>query len=292
MATKKSAKGAPSEAAATAAMTTSSSTANRAAALPRPVRRIFQNFLLVWLDANFNESSADFKTSLKYLRQVVASIETFTDAEECVKFLDQIQKEKAFMIVSGSLGRQVVPEIESKPQLEAIYVFCGNKAAHEQWANKIPKVKGVYTDIKPICKALQIDRENCDRGMVSISFSGIDALFMYTQLLKEAILQIEDDDKKSLKELAEYCRSQEDIPENQIIELETEYRSHTPIWWYTAPYFLYSMLNRGLRLMDAEIIMKTFSTQTSIKIGINYTVKKIRRIRNSGTFISPKPSKG
>ena len=257
MDTKKSTKGVPSEAAATAAMTTSSSTTNRAAALPRPVRRIFQNFLLVWLDANFNESSADFKTSLKYLRQVVASIETFTDAEECVKFLDQIQKEKAFMIVSGSLGRQVVPEIENKPQLEAIYVFCGNKAAHEQWANKIPKVKGIYTDIKPICKALQIDRENCDRAMVSISFNGIDALFMYTQLLKEAILQIEYDDARSLKELADFCRHQGDIDEHGINKLEKEYRSQTPIWWYTAPYFLYSMLNRALRLMDVEIIVKT-----------------------------------
>ena len=235
MDTKKSTKTAPSEGATAAATTTSSSATNCATALPRPARRVLQNFLLVWLDANFNESSADFKKSLKYLRQVVSSIETFTDAEECVKFLDQVKQEKAFMIVLGSLGRQVVPEIESKPQLEAVYVFCLSKSTHEEWASKIPKVKGVYTDIKPICKALQIDGKNCDRAMVSISFNGIDALFMYTQLLKEAILQIEDDDGKSLKELADYCRSQENISENQIVKLEKEYRSHTPIWWYTAP---------------------------------------------------------
>ena len=135
--------------------------------------------------------------------------------------------------------------------------FCGNKSAHEEWACKIQKVNGVYTNIKPICKALQIDGKNCDRAMISISFKGTDALFMYTQLLKEAILQIEDDDTKSLKELAEYCRSQENIPENQIVKLEKEYRNHTPIWWYTAESFLYSMLNRGLRQMDTEIIMKT-----------------------------------
>ena len=239
------------------AMTASSSTTNRAAALPRPARRILQNFLLVWLDANFNEADADFKNSLKYLRQVVATIETFTDAKTCFEFLDRIKNEKAFMIVSGSLGRQIISEIENTPQLESVYVFCLNKSANEQWAGKISKVKGVYTDIKPICKALQIDSENCDRAMISISFNGIDALFMYTQLLKEAILQIEDDNKKSLKELAEYCRGQKDIPENQIVMLEKEYQSHTPIWWYTAPFFLYSMLNRGLRLMDTEIIMKT-----------------------------------
>ena len=241
----------------TAAAAATIPSTNRAAALPPGTRRLLQNFLLVWLDANLDESKADFKNSLERLRNVVASIRTFQDVKQCINFLNEISEEKVFMIVSGALGQQVVHEIENKPQLEAIYVFCGNKAAHEQWASKISKVKGVYTDIKPICKALQIDRENCDRAMVSISFNGIDALFMYTQLLKEAILQIEDDDEKSLKELGQYCRQEEDIPEEEIVKIEREYRSHTPIWWYTAPYFLYSMLNRGLRVMDTEIIMKT-----------------------------------
>ncbi|CAF4009337.1 unnamed protein product, partial [Rotaria sordida] len=93
----------------------------------------------VWLDGNFDESDKDFKKSLQQLRCVVASIEMFTDAEECVKFLGEIQKEKVFMIAAGYLGRQVVPEIQSMPQLESVYVFCGNQARHEQWAKKIPK---------------------------------------------------------------------------------------------------------------------------------------------------------
>ena len=240
-----------------AAMTTSSSTTNRAAALPRPVRRVLQNFPLIWLDANLDESKVDFKNSLERLRNILASIITFQDVKECINFLNDISQEKVFIIVSGALGRQVVPDFENMPQVQSIYIFSGNKAIHEEWASKMPKVKGVFTEIESICKALQIDGKNCARAMVSISFKGIDALFMYTELLKEAILQIEDDDAKSLKELADYCRSQEDISENQIVKLEKEYRSHTPIWWYTAPYFLYSMLNHGLRLMDAEIIMKT-----------------------------------
>ncbi|CAF5053496.1 unnamed protein product, partial [Rotaria sp. Silwood1] len=92
--------------------------------------------------------------------------------------------------------------------------------------------------------------------MISISYNGIDALFMYTQLLKEALLEIEDDDTKSIKELAEYCLLQDDIVESEIRKVEKEYRDHTPIWWYTAPFFIYSMLNRGLRLMDIDIILK------------------------------------
>ncbi|CAF4049470.1 unnamed protein product, partial [Rotaria sp. Silwood1] len=227
-----------------------------AAVLPQPARRVLQNFLLVWLDANLNESNKDFKKSLQQLRHIVASITTFTNAQECIDFLSAIKKEKVFMIVSGSLGRQIVPEIEVWPQLESIYVFCANQSIHEQWTRNIAKVKGVHTSIEPICEALQIDRENCDRAMISISFYGIDALFMYTQLLKEALLDIEDDDAKSIKELVEYCRLQDDIDKCEINMVEKEYRDHTPIWWYTAPIFMYSVLNRGLRLMDVDIILK------------------------------------
>ncbi|CAF1508287.1 unnamed protein product [Rotaria sordida] len=92
--------------------------------------------------------------------------------------------------------------------------------------------------------------------MISISFNGLDALFMYTQLLKEAVLEIEDDDAKSIKDLVEYCRLQNDIDDDEIKKVQREYRDHTSIWWYTAPYFMYSMLNRGLRQMDVDIILK------------------------------------
>ncbi|CAF5073902.1 unnamed protein product, partial [Rotaria sp. Silwood1] len=84
----------------------------------------------------------------------------------------------------------------------------------------------------------------------------IDPLFMYTQLLKEALLQIEDDDAKSIKEIVEYCRLQDDISKTTLDKIEREYRNHTAIWWYTGPYFIYSMLNYGLRQMDVDIILK------------------------------------
>ncbi|CAF4178891.1 unnamed protein product, partial [Rotaria sordida] len=160
------------------------------------------------------------------------------------------------MIVSDALGQHIVSEIQALPQLHSIYVFCDNQSIHQEWATTIPKVKGVYTQIEPICEALKTDCENCDRGMISISFNRIDPLFMYTQLLKEVLLEIEDDDAKSIKELIEYCRLHSDASEVTLDKIEREYRNHTPIWWYTAPYFIYSMLNRGLRQMDVDIILK------------------------------------
>ncbi|CAF3605602.1 unnamed protein product [Rotaria sp. Silwood1] len=226
------------------------------AVVPQPVRRVIQNFLLVWLDANIDASNDDFKTSIQHLQHIVASITTFTNAQECVKFLNDIKNEKIFMIVSGTLGQQIVPKVESWPQIDSIYVFCGNKSVHEQWAKKILKIKGVHTKIEHICEVLKIDRNRCDQAMISVSFNGLDPLFMYTQLLKETLLEIEDDDAKSIKDLVDYCRLHEDIPKDEIKKFQSEYRDHTPIWWYTAETFIYPMLNRGLRIMDIDIILK------------------------------------
>ncbi|CAF1427408.1 unnamed protein product, partial [Rotaria sordida] len=237
-------------------LSTKAITTNHAAVLPQPVRRVLQNFLLIWLDANFDESKDHYNKSIQDLQHIVATITTFTDVDQCVDFLSDIEDEKVFMIVSNALGQHIVSEIQALPQLHSIYVFCDNQSIHQEWATTIPKVKGVYTQIEPICEALKTDCENCDRGMISISFNRIDPLFMYTQLLKEVLLEIEDDDAKSIKELIEYCRLHSDASEVTLDKIEREYRNHTPIWWYTAPYFIYSMLNRGLRQMDVDIILK------------------------------------
>ncbi|CAF0781664.1 unnamed protein product, partial [Rotaria sordida] len=233
-------------------MATTNSTATR----PEGVSWVLENFGLIWLDANIDESKGNYKQSIQDLRDVVATITTYTDVDQCVDYLTDIEDEKVLLIVSGALGQQIIPEIQACPQLDSIYVFCDNQLIYEQWARKIPKVKGVYTQIEPICKALQIDCEHLDRSMIPISFGGIDPLFMYTQLLKEALLEIEDDDTKSIKELVDYCRLQDAASEKTLEMIEREYRGHTPIWWYTGSYFIYSILNHGLRLMDVDIILK------------------------------------
>ncbi|CAF4717250.1 unnamed protein product [Rotaria sp. Silwood1] len=255
------------------------------------VRRVLQNFLLIWLDANIDESQEDFKNSLAHLRHIVASITTFTNVQECTDFLREIESEKAFMIVSGSLGQHIVPKIYTWPQLHSIYVFCNNRSVHEQWAKNILKIKGVHTNIESICKALQNDSARCDRALISISFRGIDASFMYTQLIKEALLEINDDedgDNKSIREFAEYCRLQNDIATDEIESVEREYHQHTPIWWYTAPFFIYSMLNRGLRLLDVDIILKMgFFIRH-----LHRHIEKLHREQQSKDFEKVKQTKG
>jgi tetratricopeptide (TPR) repeat protein len=232
--------------------------------------RMVQNVLLIWLDKNIDDNSADCRNTITQLRRAVNTIKKYTDGEECIQFLETINNEKVCMIISGALGQHIVPRVHNMSQVDSIFIFCGNKKYHEQWTKEWSKIKGVFTEITPICEALKQAAQQCEHNAISISFmatSGdiskknldqLDPSFMYTQLLKEILLVIQFE-PKHFTQFIEYCRDV--LAENpaqlkNVQRLEGKYRNETPIWWYTCECFLYPMLNRTLRLMDVDIIIK------------------------------------
>jgi tetratricopeptide (TPR) repeat protein len=237
---------------------------------PPPYARRVQNFLLVWLDGSIDEdNNDDCRNTITKLREVVNTVNTFTNVDECIKFITDVKTEKAFIISSGAFGQTTVPVVHDMVQVSTIYIFCGNKTRHEQWAQQWPKIKGVFTDIKPICEALKKAVHECDQNAISMSFVAksddatnknldqLDQSFMYTQIMKEILLTI-NFEHKHIKEFTTYCREQfEGNPAElkNVQKFEKEYGRHTPIWWYTYHCFLYSMLNRALRTMEADLIV-------------------------------------
>ncbi|CAF3841285.1 unnamed protein product [Rotaria sp. Silwood1] len=120
------------------------------------VQDLVQNFLLLWLDGNLNESNEDFRNSITELRRTVDTIETFRDADECLKYISGFKNEKAFLIISGALTGNVVPRTHDMSQIYAIYIFCRKQSKYEQWATKEwPKVRGVFTEIDSICASVR-----------------------------------------------------------------------------------------------------------------------------------------
>ncbi|CAF3600309.1 unnamed protein product [Rotaria sp. Silwood1] len=233
---------------------------------------IVQNFRLIWLDANINRSNPNCCKTLTRLRRVVSSIDTFTAIDPCVNFLKNVRDEKAFMVVSGSLGQSVMPIVHSMAQLDSIFIFCSNKARYEHLMTEGPKVKGILTHIDMIYKSLYQTTYHFNQDSMPMNFlsasgassSGTnlnqsDLNFMYSQLFKEMLLNIDDDDARSIKELVEYCRekySDNQVELKKIDQFEQEYRQHPPIWWYTCECFIYHMLNRALGTLDVDIILK------------------------------------
>ncbi|CAF1185774.1 unnamed protein product [Adineta steineri] len=235
----------------------------------QPRQRIAQNYLLVWVDASIDKANKDFRDTLAQLKNVVNDVNLCTEPNQCIQVLNKVDKERAFVIISGSLGEHLVPEIHGMPQLDAIYIFCNNKSGHEGWTQNWTKIKGVHTNIKEICQALQLAVQQCNQDSIAVSFltvnetgstddlNQLEPNFMYTQIFKEILLDIEYGDNV-IKDLAVCCR---DVFTGNRIELqvinqfEKDYRTKRAIWWYTRECFTYKMLNQALRIMDADIMI-------------------------------------
>ncbi|CAF1367202.1 unnamed protein product [Adineta steineri] len=232
-------------------------------------RRIYmeriENILVIWLDNNINEKNTDCNNTIKQMKRVVNNINTFTDGEECIEFIQTITDNKVCMIVSGSLGKYIMRHVHDMSQVGTIFIYCNNQECHKQWTKEWHKIKGVFTDITSICDALKQTAHQCEQDAISISFVAsnkkldqLDPSFMYTQILKEILLTINFQDEH-IKEFITYCR--EAFVENErklqnTEEFERDYHNHIPIWWYTYQCFLYSMLNQALRSMDVDIIVR------------------------------------
>jgi tetratricopeptide (TPR) repeat protein len=204
------------------------------------------------------------------LRRVVNDINTFDDGDQCIQFINTINDNKVCMIISGSLGESIVSRVHNMSQVDSIFIFCGNKKHHEQWTKEWSKIKGVFTEITPICEALKQASQQCEQNAISISFvatSGdansknlnrLDPMFMYTQIMKEILLTIKFE-QKHFQEYIDYCRDVFKVNEDElknVDKLRQKYRDETPIWWYTYECFLYPMLNCALRMGDVDIIIK------------------------------------
>ncbi|CAF2035609.1 unnamed protein product, partial [Rotaria magnacalcarata] len=190
-----------------------------------------QNFLLVWLDANIDERKEDFQKSLTKLRNIVVTVEPFTDVDQCVDYLTSIDDQKVYLITTASTGKTIVPLIHEITQLDKIFVFYSNTDSHKAWAKEWSKVRDIYDSIQSICMQLTKATQSCDHDAIPMSFipkrqmseaastkQNLDQLppsYMYSVIFKDIILEIDHDDNKSMNTLVIYCR-QQNIPEIQI----------------------------------------------------------------------------
>ncbi|CAF3712499.1 unnamed protein product [Adineta steineri] len=201
-----------------------------------------QNRLLIWLDNNIDENNADCNNTIKQLKRVVNNVNTFTEGEQCVEFIQTITNNKVCMVVSGSLGKHIMPHVHDLSQVDTIFIFCNNKKWHKKWVKPWSKIKGVFTDITSICEALKQVAHQCEQNATSISFVAsnkkldqLDPSFMYTQILKEILLTINFEDKH-FNQFITYCRDKYEDDENElknVHQLQTTYKNNIPIWWYT-----------------------------------------------------------
>ncbi|CAF1167147.1 unnamed protein product [Adineta steineri] len=97
-------------------------------------------FSLIWLDANINVKET--RGTEQKLRSIINHIKKFQDIKQCQQYIEQrSQQDRLILIVSGRLGREIVPDIHQLRQVISVYVYCMDEKSNEQWTFKFSKVK-------------------------------------------------------------------------------------------------------------------------------------------------------
>ncbi|CAF1539434.1 unnamed protein product, partial [Rotaria sordida] len=97
-------------------------------------------FSLIWLDASVNTSKENIKAQSD-LRAIINYLKTFDNVVKCEKYIRKCdESDRIMLIVSGGLGREIVPRIYKFRQVSSIYVYCMNKKKNKEWAGQYPKI--------------------------------------------------------------------------------------------------------------------------------------------------------
>ncbi|CAF1564657.1 unnamed protein product, partial [Adineta steineri] len=246
---------------------TESSRSTATSNICQPRQRMAQNYLLLWIDTSINQTNEGYENTLKQIRTITGDVNVFTQRDACIDFLTDAQEDiKFFLVVKDAMFRQIMPLIDDIPQLDGVYIFNDIETLHDEWTKEWQKIKSVRTNIGDLCQALRIGIKQFNQDSIAMSFitekemastnnlNQLEPTFMYTQLFKEILLDMEHN-KQSIKDFIAYCRDHDCVSPKYIDRFEKEYSSQLAIWWYTFPSNIYSMLNYALRSMEGDTII-------------------------------------
>ncbi|CAF1468205.1 unnamed protein product [Adineta steineri] len=230
-----------------------------------PNECVIGNTLLIWLGDHANEEhDDDYRHMIKKLERLMNKVQPCSDHNFFLYLVNTTTDKELFVIIPGYVGERIVPLIHNKKYLNSIYILCGDKVKHERWAKEWSKIKGVFTEISSIHEVLKETVRQWEENTIEITLTKVTHRFPGErdweplENLKEALLAIEFKDQH-LKDFIDYYRKKfvdDEYELNNTRQLEHEYHNRSPIWWYTFSNSLYSMLNRALRTVEIDIMIK------------------------------------
>ena len=197
----------------------------------------------------------------KLLRGLINCGFTFDDinSEESIKLFRGIQNEKIVLILSRASMENLAKPIQEEPFLSAIYVIDSSR--ENSFESKV--YRGSFPSITRLCEQLEKDLPWLAYDLTLTSSIPADytkiSTFNYVQTLKAILL--EPDEKQNLKkEMIDFCREKytgNPIQLKLIDEFETTFQPDNAIQWYSRhKAFVYKMVTRAFRVLDADILYK------------------------------------
>ena len=227
-----------------------------------------EDVIVIWLDETINNDNAIWPKRQSRLQDCISFIRTFTDQNECMKYISTISDEHIFFIVSGSIGEIIVPELHDREQVREIYIFCCDLARHNQWSKSYPKIRGVFNDENPLMMCLEKNVKMYSNTLLPMniahpqerSLQDIDdeqVLFIWFHLIIEVLSRLPQSATAKQDMIDECCRHYSDNPTqlSAINDFKINYNNgNGAINWYTKNCFLHRLLNKAFRTENLDII--------------------------------------
>ncbi|CAF2065521.1 unnamed protein product [Rotaria magnacalcarata] len=225
-----------------------------------------ESLRLILLDDS--EDNEGHRNTEEELRSIINHLEKFQDINKCQQYIEnESQKYRFVLIVSGRLGKEIVPSIDKIRQVRSIYVFCMNQAYHKEWTWRFKKVKAVVVELDELVSRIKSDHKiqikvkdplsiNIWTASAGKSTTGVNGKFIFSQVLIDCLLQLKSTGTDK-NELIDCCKSQyknDDFELKNLHEFEQDYSPNEVLWWYTKESFFYKTLNEALRTEDIHMI--------------------------------------
>lgn len=213
-----------------------------------------ESTFVIWLN-----SSPD-QNSIKQLQQSVNNLKIFNNNAKCLEFLNQIENERIFLIISNVVNQQELFQFEKHCSIQSIY-FLSN-----QIIKTSPKIEGSFDKIDSIIPILKQDIEQTERSLISMTTIhsivltdiGIaDLSFLFFYILKQTI-ETTNIHSSNKKQFIDFYRKQSNGNNYFIEKFNQNYNNSTAAQFYIEEYSISSILNKSLRTENIDFIFEIY----------------------------------
>jgi hypothetical protein len=81
-----------------------------------------QNVLLIWSNNSTDDKSADWRNMVIQVSRAVDTINKLPDGGACIEFIEDLNNDNAFIIISDSLSQHI-----RIFQMDSVFIFSVNK---------------------------------------------------------------------------------------------------------------------------------------------------------------------
>ncbi|CAF3992892.1 unnamed protein product [Rotaria sp. Silwood1] len=127
-----------------------------------------ENITLIWYDSNIGlHENIEQTTQLRLINDyIIISI----DFEQCISFIQSIDNEKIFLIISALEASKILSQISNYHQIDSIFIFNKEKIRYDYLLYEYLNIIGIYTNFNDLYQSIKQQIDIVNKQIQTFSF--------------------------------------------------------------------------------------------------------------------------